>query len=52
MVLLQRLKAWGAVEKNGRRLHLINISIGYGTSEQRNFCPCICRANGVWSTGA
>ena len=27
MTLLQRLKAWGAVEKNGRRLHLINISI-------------------------
>ncbi len=30
MALLQRLKTWGAVEKNGRRLHLINISIGYG----------------------
>ena len=30
MVLLQRLKAWGAVEKNGRRLRMINSSIGVG----------------------
>ena len=30
MAFLQRLKAWGAVEKNGRRLHLINSSIGLG----------------------
>ena len=30
MALLQRLKAWGAVERNGRRLRLVNISIGYG----------------------
>jgi len=29
-VLLRRLKAWGAVEKNGRRLRLINSSIGVG----------------------
>ncbi len=30
MALLRRLKAWGAVEKNGRRLHLINSSIILG----------------------
>ena len=30
MVLLERLKAWGAVEKNGRRLHLINSSVVLG----------------------
>lgn len=27
MAFLQRLKAWGAVEKNGRRLRMINVSI-------------------------
>ena len=30
MVLLERLKAWGAVEKNGRRLRMIKSSIGGG----------------------
>ena len=30
MALLRRLKAWGAVEKNGRRLHLIKNSIAFG----------------------
>ena len=30
MAFLRRLKAWGAVEKNGRRLHLINSSIILG----------------------
>ncbi len=30
MALLRRLKAWGAVERNGRRLHLINSSVVLG----------------------
>ena len=30
MAFLQRLKAWGAVEKNGRRLYLIHSFIGAG----------------------
>ena len=41
MTLLQRLKAWGAVEQNGRRLRMIKSSVGVGFAAGFGFLDMI-----------